>query len=403
MKVVWLCPYSLQYINDKLDVKVDSSKFHPATWLYYLNDEINKHHEIDLHIITLTSYVDKDYTLKENNTTYHIIKHRTPHFGKFVYQLYEHFSEKYNRPLLKNKVIRLINKINPDLVNLHGTEHYYSIYVNKLKIPVLVWIQGVVNFVVKYDGSHYFDSKLLNENVIFERQKYFITVPGNMQDLISQKNINARFFNLYYPISHYAFDLYDKNVPKDNDIVFVGEIIKRKGIEDLIMAVKIIKSNFKSIKVKVIGTPRQPYMNFVNQMIIDNDLAENINIVGMIPSHDDVMLEVKKSKVFMLPTYVDTGPRSVAESMAIGTPVISYNVDGLPGMIKNGANGILVEKGNINHLAESAISLLKDEQRMSIISAEANKSARENYYAPTIVNKLIGVYKNIILEEKNRN
>ncbi|MBA4317782.1 MAG: hypothetical protein C0412_05225 [Flavobacterium sp.] len=394
MKLVWLCNYSLYYLKDRIDLNLDAKRFHPATWLLYLQEEIRQRQNIDLHIISISSAIERDLTIKDGNVNYYFFstrKYRIP--GRVEPYLPKYF--------LYSKIVKLINDIEPDIVTAHGTEGHYGIILNRLRYPSIVWMQGLIHHVVKHDNTFLMRRKLQNEKKVFRNQKSYITIPSNMEEIILENQADAKFFHLYYPISNYAFSLKSENFKKENDIVFVGQIVKRKGIEDLIEAVKKIKEKFIDIKVKIIGFSYNNYIEEIKNRIIHYNLENNIRIIGSLPNHDDVLREVKKSKIFILPTYVDTGPRSVAESMAIGTPVISYNIDGLPVMIQNGVSGILVEKGNTNQLAEASINLLSDEKKRVSISEEAYKYAQDNFFAPKIVDKLIDVYKNIILENKN--
>jgi glycosyltransferase involved in cell wall biosynthesis len=130
-------------------------------------------------------------------------------------------------------------------------------------------------------------------------------------------------------------------------------------------------------------------------------LQENIKLIGFVESHDEILMEVKKSRVFVLPTYADTGPRSVAEAMAIGTPVVSYNVDGMPFMVENNICGILAEKGNVKELAESIYSILSDDLLAARLSINAYDFAKEYFSLKKNTNELINIYKTIIDLEKS--
>jgi glycosyltransferase involved in cell wall biosynthesis len=394
MKIVWLCNYSLFYLKDKVDTNVESKHFHPATWLLYLQEEIRNRQNIELHIIAISAAIKEDITVKDGNVFYYFYtskKYKIP--GRVEPYLSNYF--------LYRKIVKLINNIKPDIVTAHGTEGHHGLILNKLDYPSIVWIQGLIHHVVKYENSFLMRRKLKNEIKVFRKQKRYITIPSNMEEIILKNQTDAKFFHLYYPISSYAFTLKNEKDKKENDIIYVGQIVKRKGAGDLIEAVYHIKKQYSEIKVTIIGFSYNNYIDEIKTRIKHYNLQNNVRIMGSLPNHDDVMREVKISKIFILPTYVDTGPRAVAESMAIGTPVISYNIDGLPVMIKNGVSGILVEKGNIQQLAEAAICLLNDEKKRTSISEEAYKYALDNFSAPNIVDKLINIYKNIIIENKN--
>lgn len=397
INVVWLCNYSLQYLKDKFDFEIDSTFFHPATWMLYLNNEIQKRKNIHLHLITLSSVVDKDYVFNQNNVTYYIVKNSVRRFAErmpFInlQPLYHICESVIIDKYIKRKVLKIINSVKPDVVNLHGTEGEFGTVLNEINLPSIIWIQGMITQVVKADHHIKYKGRLKNEIELFSKQKNFITIRGSMEDIISRYNSSPHYYHLFHPNSGDTFKLKDLEVEKDSDLVYVGQIVKRKGIEDFIEAINNIKRVMPGIKAKIIGYGGGNYQKYIEQKIDEYKLGDNINMLGFVASYEDVLLEVKKSKIFVLPTYVDSGPRSVAESMTLGVPVISYNIDGLPAMIENHVSGILVEKGNIDELGEAILELLRNEQLRKNISENAYKFARENFYAPKVIDKLIEIY-----------
>lgn len=401
LKIVWTCPYSLKYLINKYEIQlIEKKQLYPATWLYFLQKELQNHKDLDLHIITISKYINKEYILHENNVTYYILKAIQPPLSKVLKKIFFGF-ELYFFHLFfftEKKMIKYVNKIDPDIINPHGTENNYAIILNKLKnkYPSVIFMQGVINLVEKGKKSLRALSRLRTENAVFKKQQNYITVPGNMEEIISEYNKDAHFYHLDYPINDFCFQLYNKEFKKDSDLIFVGSISKSKGIEDLVNAVGKVSKNLPDIKVKVIGKSLPKYLEYIKSMIKIKNLNKNFNILGFIERHDEVMKEVKKSRIFVLPTHVDSGPRSVAESMAIGTPVISYNIDGLPEMIENGKSGILVEKSNINSLAEAIINLLNNEKLRETLSKNAKRYSKNNFYAPIIAKKLINIYYDVI-------
>jgi len=372
-----------------------SSELHPATWIYFLSREFGKDPNLDLHLITVTNHSEEDVIFKEGNTTYYLLtlgrKSWPDVLRRAMFEANRYSGYKYSNA----KAIRLIKKIKPDIVNAHGTEQYGSV-LNNLTFPRLLSMQGVMNFVYKNERDYI--SKVLkrNEIRIFKKQFYFSTIPGNMEDIISQYNPRARFFHLWYPVSDFAFELKRKAMKINADIIFVGALIKRKGIDDLLDAITIVKNKRPDIKVKLIGQASLIQNRNVEDKIDQLELRKNIQNMGFLPDHNDVLNEIKKSSIFVLPTHVDTGPRSVAEAQAMGVPVISYNIDGLPNMIQNDRTGILVEKGNISCLAESIIDLLNDAEKRRMLSENAYRFALENFSAEGVAKKYLSVYKNIM-------
>lgn len=399
MKVLWLCNYSLKYLQHQLKIKIDNKSKHPIPWLYYLVQEISKIKDVELHILTLSSDLEKDYYIIEDGIHYHLIKERpfvipTLKFGSISKRKIHSVNIFW-----KKKVLKIIEEINPDVINIHGTEGNLQVLGNNFDIPTVVWMQGLMNFVTKYQESSKYKYWLENENKIITHQKHFITFPGEMEQFIKNHNPNAKFYNIYHPNPEYAFDMFNLDITKTSDIIYAAEIVKRKGIEDFIEVTKRLKSKL-NIKSKIIGfTGNEEYLKHIKELIKSEELENNIEFVGYVEEHSDVLMEIKKSKILLLPTYVDTGPRAVAESMTIGTPVISYNVDGLPEMIENNASGILVECGNIEKLTNAVEELLTNKKKVNKIIVNAFQIALEKYSPHKVVEQLLQLYSQILKEK----
>ena len=86
----------------------------------------------------------------------------------------------------------------------------------------------------------------------------------------------------------------------------------------------------------------------------------------------------KNSNVFINTTNLDNTPLSVIEAMALGLPVVSTNVGGLPYLISDHRDGLLVEPENVNAMVDAIIELNSDENLRSNLVNNA-RSKVENY------------------------
>jgi glycosyltransferase involved in cell wall biosynthesis len=400
MKIVWLCNYSLAFFKNKIDVAFDSSAFHPTTWIFYMLEEIKRRSNVELHLITTSNILDKNYKFQENNITYHLIR-RLPELPSLQLKVFNRL-DRYiglTQKIVNKKILKLVNEINPDIVNAHGTDTPYAALMNELDCPTIVWMQGMINQVINFENTSNMKKRLKFENDALTRQKHYITFPGEMEETILRFNPSAKFYNIYHPNPEYVFAMKNENYETDADIVFNGAIVKRKGVEDLLNAVSIVKNSLPAVKAKIIGYPGdRNYFLHLSKLIEEKGLLENVRFIGFLEKHEDVLREMKKSKILVLPTHVDTGPRSVAESITIGVPVISSNIDGLRNMITNNESGILVEVGDIESLANAITKLLNDAQLRDRLADNAFRFAQENYLPKNVIDKVLDTYKHVINE-----
>ncbi len=392
LELVWFCAYPLGELKSCLPFKVDATDEHPATWLVYLKEYLlSTNFPLKLHIFCISSKISNDIIIQEKNVYYHLfrsIKLSSPKILKYFLNVI--FSS-----YLSTKILGQVKKIKPSVVTQHGTETQFRDLINRCNFPALIWIQGLMAKVLTDDFSRGAIIRKKIENKIYAKQKYFVAPTRDMQTYIFGINPTAKLINLYYPISNIAFQLFNEKIAKEYDIVFVGAIIKRKGIEDLLTATAKVKLVYPQITIKIIGKGEPKYIEIIQEKIKALGLFSNVIFMGYLPKHVDVLIEIKKAKIFVLPTHVDTGPRSIAESMAIGTPVIANCIDGIPDMIENGKTGRLVKKYNTDELATEIINLMNNIQLRERLGTEANNEARKLFQGQKIAEDLIKIYSDL--------
>jgi glycosyltransferase involved in cell wall biosynthesis len=103
----------------------------------------------------------------------------------------------------------------------------------------------------------------------------------------------------------------------------------------------------------------------------------------------------------VLPTHHDVIPRSIIESMYIGTPVISTNVGGLPDLNLHEQTCILVEKNDVNQLAESIFDLLNNKHLQEQLVINAREMVFRDFNVQTIADRLIEIYREKLVQNSN--
>lgn len=83
--------------------------------------------------------------------------------------------------------------------------------------------------------------------------------------------------------------------------------------------------------------------------------------------------------IFILPSLWEGLPTSISEAMAIGLPIIASNVGGIPELVDNGVNGILIEPNNPQQLASSLLYLLQNRDVVKLMGEKNIKRVRENH------------------------
>ena len=126
-----------------------------------------------------------------------------------------------------------------------------------------------------------------------------------------------------------------------SDIIFAGRLIKEKNIDILIKTIKTIKEEIPDIRCFIIGDG--PERMKLEKYVLDFELRENVEFLGFLEKHDDVISYMKSSKVFVLSSTREGFGIVALEANACGLPVITINHErnAVKELIKDGTNGFL--------------------------------------------------------------
>lgn len=394
MKVAWICPFETNIFSKKYNLPKTRVL---APWITSLVREFQKMHDIELHIITTLTKLKKPANFIENGTNFHLIPSGIPLLGRgfptwFPLNLITNYST------LRKKIKALINEIHPDIIHLHGTENNYSSAIIDITFPSVVSIQGLAHN--RRDSglrSWKIEKKVRIEAEIFKKKKNFIVNLLDMERIIRKYNPQAKIFYSSYPINSETFE-FDPNIKPDVDVLFAARVTPEKGIEDLLAAMMMIMQKGRPITARVIGSCTNKYHNYLKREISRMKLEDKIDFIGYVEDQCEVFSYMKRAKIYVLPTHFDATPRSVSESLALGTPVIAYDVGGLNTQIEDQKNGLLIQPGNISALADAIIDLLQDEEKRSQFATIARKTSSQLHAQP-ISKGIISIYNEILEEE----
>jgi len=171
--------------------------------------------------------------------------------------------------------------------------------------------------------------------------------------------------------------------------LFIGRMLKEKGIHDFISAAKIVKQGYPNVQFTVLGAIDSSNPGALQQSELDKLVSLNIiNYPGQV---DNVQKWITDSHVFVLPSYREGVPRSTQEAMAIGRAVITTDVPGCRETVIDGVNGFLVEKWNPQALAEKMIHFIEYPEDIKKMGYESYKIAQDKFDAEKVNKRLINM------------
>lgn len=177
--------------------------------------------------------------------------------------------------------------------------------------------------------------------------------------------------------------------PHEKVIIHVSNFRKVKNVPDVIESFTLIRKEFPA-KLLLVGDgpEKYPVMEMVKGSSIEKDvlfLGKQEN-VSELYSISDLMLLLSDKESFGL---------VLLEAMACQVPGIATNVGGIPEVITHGENGYLVEIGDVEKVAEYAISILKDPQILQEFRKSAFDIVNKQFKSSEIVDQYEAMYERV--------
>ena len=233
---------------------------------------------------------------------------------------------------------------------------------------------------------------LLYKIALPQLDKIIFLNPDDPKDLLETYHIKVKQLDVLGGI---GLDLDEYNYqPIDTtdlpiSFLFIGRMLKEKGIHDFIAAAKIVKQSYPNVQFTVLGAIDSSNPGALQQSELDSLISLNIiNYPGQV---DNVQKWIAASHVFVLPSYREGVPRSTQEAMAIGRAVITTDVPGCRETVIDGVNGFLVEKWNPQALAEKMIYFIEHPEEIKKMGYESYKIAQDKFDADKVNKRLINM------------
>ncbi|MDX5326375.1 MAG: glycosyltransferase family 4 protein [Bacteroidota bacterium] len=175
----------------------------------------------------------------------------------------------------------------------------------------------------------------------------------------------------YLDLDRYSF--IERSFIRPN-LLWVRAIQKLYNPEMAIEVVESIRRNHPDATLCMVGGDKDGSMERIRTQVIDKDLEERVEITGRLPKEEWIRRSVKYD-IFLNTTNADNTPVSVMEAMALGMVVISTNVGGVPYLIEDGVDGLLVPPRDPEAMTQAIEKVLQDPQWATTLSRNARVKA----------------------------
>lgn len=334
----------------------------------------------------------------------------------------------FSSNLATKKLIKEIVKFNPDVIHLHGLHGYYLNvkilfdYINENNIPCiwtfhdchafsgncgyhyecLKWKTGCqeCSYLKEYPTSYWFD----HTRWMWEQKKKLFTKTDN-KIIVSPSDwmtndAKQSFFGKYQCITiNNGIDTENLFYPRDkewcrkkygyknSDRIALGIAFgledPRKGVRYMIQLAKDLQA--KNVKLILIGWSDK------NNNLIEG--LSNVKTLAFTNNQNELAEYYSLADVFLLPSLAENYATVTLESLACGTPVVGFNVGGIPEQLANG-RGIVVEKGNQEEFNKAALNIL-NKNTISVGQKEIISYTQCNNSIQAMALKYLNLYEKV--------
>jgi len=189
-----------------------------------------------------------------------------------------------------------------------------------------------------------------------------------------------------------------------NVLLFVGRLIRWKGVYYLIKALPEVLKQHPKTKLLIVGSG--PEKKRLIQLCEELAIKNSVVFINEVLQEDLIPL-YSMADILVLPSIIDvTGETEglgvvLLEAMACRVPVIGSDVGGIQDIIIEGETGLLSEQKNPDSLAEKIIQLLSDEQLRKKVIENGFKLVKEKFTWEAISDRFLNIYKEVIKKGSN--
>lgn len=332
-------------------------------------------------------------------------------------------------------VADIIDSIKPDIVHIWGTETIYPSIYNKgyIKYPCLLEIQGLLSssYHFYYGGLTFKEilkcvhlkELILPWRCLFFKRRVFkkrgitecesinkfknIAVQSNWT-LEQLHNINTDF-NVYHSKIMLRKAFYEAeqwkykqtNVP----IIFTtaSGAIPYKGIQIALKALLLIKKTYPKATLRIAGNMQignllqDGFSIYINNLIHKYGLEDNVVLLGSVDANQ-IVDELQRCNVCLIPSFVETYCLAFAESMMVGVPTVVSYAGAMPELAKDKDEAVFYNSNDFISCSQRIIEIVKNKELSEHLSAKCRERRIIENNISLVVSNQMNVYNKILIK-----
>lgn len=384
-------------MSDQKETRVlvynDSFFITSQTFIYYQVQCLSEMFEVDLlglkfvnpHGYEIDSFRKNEISLPGNI------------FEKAVSKMYrEVFKSPLNLgPLSYLRLRELFKKNRYSAIHAHFGYNGLNIlkHAKKHRIPLVVTFHGYDASMMLSDGTY---KNRLPE--LFNYASAIILVSRHMIENMNLERWLDKVKIIPCTVDPDEFEVRDENSTNGVKILHSGRLVDKKGVPDLIKVFKNLQQRYSNIELHIVGDGRK--LKKCKELVQKFKLDKSVKFYGAV-SHNEVKKIMSTKDIFVLNSRVGNDgdmegtPVTLLEAMCSKIPVISTRHAGIPDVIENGVNGLLVDERDNTGLEDALRTFIENPEMRQNCSENARRTVLQEYTVDRMKEKLEQVFQNI--------
>lgn len=421
MRVLWFTDYPPPAVRHRLELADDPG---PQAWVQALAERLAREPGIELAIAT---WDEKSLSpFEDTGVAYYTFQRSVP--PSRTGRIMANWRHQLPVPPL-DKAAGLVRRLSPDIVHVHGTEGPWGLLAPLIQpAPCVVSLQGILQAYLRhyFAGRSAADLALMatnrdflvgrgplhgylalrrrtrREREILQTAHWFIGRTDWDKAVLASVNPAAEYFHCDEIMRAPFYRAPWKPQNRGANVYTTSSTLMGKGTECLLRAVGVLRrGGLAGIRLRVSGVPPSTQLEKVYRRVARRaGIGDAVDWLGRCDA-GRLVDELLGADVFAYPSRVDNSPNSLVEAMLVGVPVVASRVGGVPTLLKDRVEGLLVPSGDVAALAGAIRRLIDDRELAVEFGANARLSALRRNDPVSVVARTIAIYEEVVARARS--
>jgi glycosyltransferase involved in cell wall biosynthesis len=388
-------------------------------WLEAL--DVHMQQIVDLHVAFYANWHEESFV--HGRTTYHVIPANSIRTSNLKNIFWPHIIDEQD----KKAYLDIVDRVQPDLIHIHGTENAFGTILSSVDVPVLTSIQGIIApyaYIMRqgYEremrvrvGNH---GKSLKERVFAQSPRHMSKLlwkmgeretkyMAKMKSFMGRTDWDRRVCSVMSPGSDYFHGdeilrerFYSLRWKARNErqpfvIHTTSSDSLVKGFTTLVEAARLLRKAGFDFRWQIAGIGEESTVVRVVQKQRDGFAQDNVQLLGRLNA-DKLVEKMMEADMFLLPSAIENSPNSLCEAMIMGMPCVAANTGGTPSILADGKEGLLIQPGEPWAMAGAIMETSSNYQRALEMADKAREKALFRHDPKRVVEQVLKAYKTLL-------